>query len=36
MGARQWDDNWQACLAEVAADGCPILIANPDVAAPQT
>ena len=35
MGASQWDADWQARLAEVAADGCPILIANPDVAAPQ-
>ena len=36
MGARQWDADWHARLAEVAAGGCPILIANPDVAAPQT
>ena len=35
MGATRWNADWHARLAEVAAEGCPILIANADVAAPQ-
>ena len=34
MGATMWNDAWQARLTEAAMMGCPILIANPDVAAP--
>ncbi|MBL6781782.1 MAG: HAD-IIA family hydrolase [Alphaproteobacteria bacterium] len=34
MGVTAWNMAWQARLTEAALAGCPILIANPDVAAP--
>jgi len=34
MGATMWNEAWQARLTETAMRGCPVLIANPDVAAP--
>lgn len=35
FGATRWDDEWQACLVDAAAKGVPVMVANPDIAAPQ-
>lgn len=34
FGATRWDETWQACLENAAAAGIPVMVANPDVAAP--
>jgi len=36
FGATRWNEDWQACLEAAAATGIPVLVANPDVAAPHT
>ena len=35
FGATRWDDEWQTCLVDAAAGGVPVMVANPDIAAPQ-
>lgn len=34
MGAVNWDLSWQAALEDALKEGVPLLVANPDVAAP--
>ena len=36
FGGTQWDERWQDCLLTVAAKGMPVLVANPDIGAPQS
>ena len=35
FGTVHWNDNWQNCLVNAMAKGAQVLVANPDVAAPQ-
>ena len=35
FGTVHWNENWQNCLVNAMAKGAQVLVANPDVAAPQ-
>ena len=35
FGTVHWNENWQDCLVNAMANGAQVLVANPDVAAPQ-
>ena len=35
FGTVHWNENWQDCMVNAMANGAQVLVANPDVAAPQ-